>query len=446
VLRSLAAVLATTVLAALAAAPGAWAATQAVEAETLTPAPGSGMTFADARASGGRALLIWSTATAQAGVTTHAARRITVRARGDQCAGAPHMRVTVDGRVAMEVAVGATEWRDYAADLALSDGPHTLAVRFTDDAMAAGCDRNLRVDRVTFTSTAAQPLAGARFAVDPDSAAARQVAAWRTTRPADATLLEKISKRPQAFWVGGWSGDARAAVDAIVAAAATRGEVPVLVAYDIPQRDCGSFSAGGAASADAYRAWIRAYAAGIGGRRAVVVLEPDALAGLDCLDADGRASRLALLRDAVAVLTASAGTVLYLDGGHDAWKPVDEMAARLVAAGAADAQGFALNVSNFRAHAGLVAYGQAVAAAAGGKHFVVDSSRNGLGPAPDGAWCNPPGRALGAAPRVVHETFRLDATLWVKRPGESDGTCDGGPPAGLFWPDYALGLASRAAY
>jgi endoglucanase len=38
----------------------------------------------------------------------------------------------------------------------------------------------------------------------------------------------------------------------------------------------------------------------------------------------------------------------------------------------------------------------------------------------------------------------VDAYLWIKRPGESDGSCHGGPPAGAWWPDYALGLARRA--
>jgi endoglucanase len=39
-----------------------------------------------------------------------------------------------------------------------------------------------------------------------------------------------------------------------------------------------------------------------------------------------------------------------------------------------------------------------------------------------------------------------DAFLWIKAPGESDGTCNGGPSAGTWWPDYALGLAQRAAF
>ena len=146
------------------------------------------------------------------------------------------------------------------------------------------------------------------------------------------------------------------------------------------------------------------------------MLEPDAIAGLDCLSAADRATRLGLLADATRVLAASPNTVVYLDGGHDAWQPVSVMASRLAQAGIADAQGFALNVSNFRAQPGLVTYGQQLAAAIGVAHFVIDTSRNGLGPSPDGQWCNPPGRALGAKPGTPSD-HRLDWNLWIKRPG-----------------------------
>jgi hypothetical protein len=410
----------TTALLALTAAT-ATAAPVAVEAETLTLPSGSGQVVPGA-------LKIWSTATASGSFTSRATRRITVRARGEQCAGAPRMTVSVDGRVALDVNVTATSWTDHAADLALNDGSHSLTVRFANDYRSASCDRNLLVDRVTLTSIAARPLPGAALYVDPASHA-----------------NAKIAAQPQAFWLGGWSGDVRTAAGNVVSAAAAAGRVPTLVAYDIPQRDCGSFSAGGQGSADAYRTWIRAFAAGIAGRRAIVVLEPDAIAGLDCLNATDRATRLSLLADAVRVLAASANTIVYLDGGHDAWQPVATMASRLAQAGIADAQGFALNVSNFRAQAGLVAYGQQLAAAIGVAHFVIDTSRNGLGPSPDGQWCNPPGRALGSKPGTPGD-HRLDWNLWVKRPGESDGPCNGGPAAGVYWPAYADGLASRAAW
>jgi endoglucanase len=122
------------------------------------------------------------------------------------------------------------------------------------------------------------------------------------------------------------------------------------------------------------------------------------------------------------------------------------MASRLRAAGVADAQGFFLNVSNFVSNSENAGYGAQVAALTGGKHFVIDTSRNGLGPAADGDWCNPPGRALGLRPGDYTGVSRQDANLWIKRPGESDGSCHGGPAAGQWWADYALGLAQRAAY
>jgi endoglucanase len=419
----------------------ATAAPVTVEAESL--ATGSGGTFAETAAAGGRALRIWSDGAASGTLSSRATRRISVRARAEPCDGAPRMRVSVAGDVVLDQTVSATTWTEYAADVSLADGAHALEVRFTNDFNRTGCDRNLLVDRVTATSVAARPLAGAALYVDPGSQAKRQADAWRSSRPADAALLDKIATRPQAFWFGGWEGDVGTAVDGVVTRAAAAGRVPALVAYAIPKRDCGGYSGGGAGNPDGYRAWIRAYAAGIGSRRAIVIVEPDALAGIDCLGATDRDTRYALLADAVRVLAALPNTAVYLDGGHDAWQPVATMADRLARAGAADAQGFALDVSNFRAGPGLIAYGRSIASALGVAHFVIDSSRNGLGPDPSGAWCNPSGRALGAAPAASTE-HRLDWNLWIKRPGESDGACNGGPAAGAFWPEYALGLASRA--
>ncbi len=288
------------------------------------------------------------------------------------------------------------------------------------------------------------PLAGAKLYVDPYSAAKKQADAWRSTRPVDAAQLDKIAGRPQGDWFGEWSGDIETAVSNRVGSAAAAGAVPVLVAYNIPQRDCGSYSAGGLSSADAYKTWIRSFAKGIGTRNAVVILEPDALAMLTCLSSSDQSTRLGLLKDAVAVLEAQPGVSLYLDAGHSYWIGAAEMASRLTNAGVAQAQGFALNVSNYRLTTELLPYGKDLSARVGGKHFVLDTSRNGLGPSADGQWCNPSGRALGAAPTTATSDATVDAYLWIKKPGESDGTCNGGPSAGTFWADYALGLAQRA--
>jgi endoglucanase len=102
-------------------------------------------------------------------------------------------------------------------------------------------------------------------------------------------------------------------------------------------------------------------------------------------------------------------------------------------------------------------YASALAGTVPTTHFIVDTSRNGLGPdsmqsyvaAPDdqpasvisslqaGNWCNPPSAGLGLKPTAnagVSLTSLdsylpgnpplLDAYLWVKTPGQSDGQCD----------------------
>ncbi len=291
-------------------------------------------------------------------------------------------------------------------------------------------------------------LQGATLYVDPHSNAAREAAALRRSDPARAALFDKLAAHSQADWVGDWIPTAELAsnVNARVSTIAAAGAVPVLVAYAIPLRDCGSYSAGGIGTPEGYRAWVGKLARGINGRRAAVVLEPDALGLISSLTAGQQQERFSLLAEAVTTLTAG-GASVYLDAGHSAWVPAETMAARLQAAGIAGARGFSLNVSNFQSAADEIAYGRGLGQRLGGKPFVVDTSRNGAGPyAGAESWCNPPGRALGERPTTSTGVDGLDGLLWMKRPGESDGTCRGGPPAGTWWPDYAAGLAERAAF
>ena len=290
----------------------------------------------------------------------------------------------------------------------------------------------------------ASPLAGLKWYVNPSSPAATQVAAWQAAQPANAAEIEKIATQPVAQWFGDWNSNVESAVSSTVGAAAAGGTVAQLVAYNIPERDCGGYSSGGATSASAYETWISQFAAGIGSHQAVVILEPDALAGISCLSAADQATRLSLLNYAVSTLTAHPGVFLYIDAGNSGWQSASTMATRLTEAGVSKAQGFSLNVSNFYTTSLEESYGASISSLIGGKHYVIDTSRNGLGS--DGQWCNPPGRALGTRPTVATGAFLVDAFLWIKYPGESDGTCNGGPSAGTWWPSYALGLAQSAAF
>jgi endoglucanase len=285
-------------------------------------------------------------------------------------------------------------------------------------------------------------LAGATLFINPESPARVQADAWRRTRPADAAMMDRIWSQPVAQWIGDWNTDVRADVAEGLAAASSHGAMAVFVAYNIPHRDCGLYSAGGSADANGYREWIREFAAGLAGKAAVVVLEPDAVPAADCLSASARDERFALLRDAIQVLKA-ANAVVYLDAGNARWLTPDQIAERLTAAGIGSADGFSLNVSNYLSTASNLTYGEAVSKLVGGRHFVIDASRNGVGGTANDEWCNPPGQALGASPTTETGHALADAFLWIKMPGESDGTCNGGPRAGEWWGEYALGLAQR---
>ena len=109
--------------------------------------------------------------------------------------------------------------------------------------------------------------------------------------------------------------------------------------------------------------------------------------------------------------------------------------------------------------------------------FVIDTGRNGQGPwsPPSDTvgdpqdWCNPPGRGLGYRPALCDTTSGagtescartplLEANLWLKVPGESDGQCTRwatsgsvdpargmvDPTAGAWFPEQALELARLA--
>jgi endoglucanase len=342
---------------------------------------------------------------------------------------------------------------------------------------------------------------GARIFVPPPSDGAPQqvLKLLKSGDGKDAALITEMEATSRAVWfTSGTPAQVRQQVRHTMAEAAVERAVPVLVAYDIPGRDCAQYSAGGALSQADYQAWISGFAQGIGNGRAAVILEPDALGNLpsNCgLPASSYpftdAERIAELQYAVGALERDPGVSVYLDGTHSAWQSVGTMTQRLLEAGVQQAQGFFVNVSNYQPTAELLDYGawisdciamvtdssnayfgnpagcasqyypatqsdfstwglttqwyaQNMGNAVATTHFVVDTSRNGHGPnsmqgyasAPydqpasvistlaGGNWCNPPASGLGLRPTASTGVPLLDAYLWVKTPGQSDGQCD----------------------
>ncbi|MER5946240.1 glycoside hydrolase family 6 protein [Streptomyces sp. NPDC001904] len=277
-----------------------------------------------------------------------------------------------------------------------------------------------------------------------------QVLDWVRAHPSDPRrpLIEsRIAARPAAVWFADFTLDTIASrVRAVTSGAARAGRVPVVVAYAIPMRDCGGASDGGAPGIGAYDEWIDRFAAGLRSHEVIVILEPDALSQTECLSGRQRAERYAALARAGRVMkTANPRARVYYDAGHSDWNPAGAQAARLRAAGAAapaSSDGVFTNVSNFNRSEDEIAYARRVLSAMDAPDSlgaVVDTSRNGNGAAPGGAWCDPAGRRIGQPPTLATGRSRIDAYLWVKLPGESDG-CKGEP--GTFAPGYAYELAA----
>ncbi|MDE1944373.1 MAG: glycoside hydrolase family 6 protein [Patescibacteria group bacterium] len=338
----------------------------------------------------------------------------------------------------------------YVVDFSARQGGNELAetsVRlYVDNGLPAGGAAAAPAAQGAAPQLLAAPAAPAAppFYVDPDSAAAKQADAWQSADPADASLMRTLAASATATWFGDWNGNVAADVAALVAKARSAGQAPVLVAYAIPERDCGGFSAGGVNTPAGYKAWIDAFASGLGSSDATVILEPDALAGMNCLSSADQATRLALLAYAVSAVKRDGNAKVYLDAGHEGWVDAGTMASRLSAAGVSAAAGFALNVSNYYPTAGEEAYGAQISSRTGGAHFVIDTSRSGNPSGMGGAWCNPAGAAIGQAPTTNTGNALVDAFLWAKVPGESDGYCNGGPGAGSWWPAGALALVKNA--
>ena len=276
-----------------------------------------------------------------------------------------------------------------------------------------------------------------------------QVMDWIAAHPDDsrrAVIESRIADRPAAVWFADFTPSTiTGRVRAVTSAAAAQGRVPVVVPYAIPQRDCGGASDGGAPDLAAYDGWIDRFAAGLGAGEVIVILEPDSIAQSDCLTAGERADRFASLARAGRVLKgADPKARVYFDAGHSDWNPVAQQASLLKEAGAASAassDGVFTNVSNFHRTSAEIAYARQVLSALGGPASlgaVIDTSRNGNGAPADGEWCDPDGRKIGQAPTLRTGEARIDAYLWVKLPGESDG-CKGSP--GTFSPAYAYELA-----
>lgn len=251
-------------------------------------------------------------------------------------------------------------------------------------------------------------------------------------------LVRKIFEYPVAFWYGQRNGKPVKHLEKSLARLFRRTlpALPVFVLYNLPNRDMGHYSKGGANSAASYLEFIESFALGVGKLSPIVIFEPDALPHSAEMATAEAQWRYELMKQALSILTERTNALVYVDIGHSNWLDPEEAGKLLNSVCVPGVRGFSVNVSNFRTMLESVSWAERVGEYTQYNHYVVDTSRNGNGPYGN-EWCNPPGRAIGQQPTTSTGYALCDAYLWIKIPGESDGRKNNGPRAGRFWPVYA---------
>lgn len=163
-------------------------------------------------------------------------------------------------------------------------------------------------------------------------------------------------------------------------------------------------------------------------------------------------ARVATIRYATEQFAKLPNTGVYIDAGTSDWRPAGEMARMLKAAGVSHVRGFSLDVTHYDWTANQIRYGDKIAKLTG-KHFVVNTAYNGLGPVYKNGtgsqgekWCDPPGRALGPLPTTNTGDPAADAFFWIGGPGTSDNCGGGHKRAGQFDPRWANELIDNALH
>lgn len=143
---------------------------------------------------------------------------ILMRAKGNQCQGAPQLSLVIDGVRVTTLAVSATSWTSYPVAKDLSAGSHTIAVGFTNDYVKyrkgkPACDRDVYVDNLVFvgtdadttpptpatlTGTAGDQTVQLSWAAATDNASVAKYEVWK-----DNGYMTTLNPSTQSYQVGG---------------------------------------------------------------------------------------------------------------------------------------------------------------------------------------------------------------------------------------------------
>jgi hypothetical protein len=273
-------------------------------------------------------------------------------------------------------------------------------------------------------------------------------------------MLSKIAAEPEAqrisiYSMGGGPGAIFAQTEKVICGniAADPGSIMAFNTYFLHP------TLGGCADASQVRAYMPTFkrqinemAAAIDKRPALILAEIDALGSSACIARHGGLPAWeAALKYEVDTFEALPHTAVYVEGGYSDSNSVGYTVKALNAIGVDKIQGFFTNDTHNQWTINEIRWATKVAKGTHGAHFIVNTASNGRGPklnphpTTQGVedLCNPPGRGLGPMFDTSTGYPFLDALMWTHPPGNSSG-CGGGPPGGVFWAPYAIGLAQRA--
>jgi len=252
--------------------------------------------------------------------------------------------------------------------------------------------------------------------------------------------IREITKEPIAFWYGVGPKRTIRKTKNSIKRLLNRADpyLPVLVIYSIPYRDLGHHSKGGADSDDEYLEFIQEFCDALGDRSPIVIYEPDCIPHMEQMGVVDGLDRMRLIKASIELLSRT-NALVYIDIGHPKWLSVSKAVSYLRLCDIHKVRGFSINTSNYYATSTCYKYGKDICKRLDGDmHFVIDTSRNGNGA--NSEHFNPYGRAIGEYPTTNTRDELVDAYLWIKVPGESDGKVNGGPKAGRFSHQLALDL------
>lgn len=290
-------------------------------------------------------------------------------------------------------------------------------------------------------------------------------ASAKETYPDSAFALSHLETLGIATWYTDrdTSGDATQTAVDLISTCPESSRLSIVV-YGLPNKDCdaGYSSGEGTVKTDEdYKEFIASLSFVIDKRKVLYVLEPDAIGLLANKKCAVEYNYQKNLDTAVKLLSENPNAEIYLDVGFWALERSNttEIVSKTVKelAKAGRVKGIALNTSNYRATKQIAKLCTTFQAAVGSTklHCVIDSSRNFQEFANESSseWCNVKKAGIGTPPTNVTGLDNIDYFLYLKPPGDSDGTCEDesndamqGPQAGQFFNEHFIKLWNQGYF